>query len=538
MNVPGRGLGALAVATATTACFSLLTGTEGLEGTRPAADASVDATPPSPPKLDKKYTEVLGRFVGTPTAPLAGGLTRVDLGVTFPANGKLTTLFGDNAVTFEDSVAFAPLAYPPTGLPELTWLTSGASFVPLRVPSVDLGDRNVPVEGLSVAGKTYVFFATGWDGSAGRYGGLALAHSGGSLATLELDFSVLPSRFVNVSVVQEGGFAWIFGSGSSFRQSPVFLARAPLASLGDRKTWTYFKAGSFVPSESDVSPLVDHPCVGELSVRKHPKSGLWIMAYNCTEPRGILVRTAPSATGPWSAPIVVMDSTSADGGYGRTMHTSRAAANQDDGLSDELARVDKTGSEYGPYLVPEWFDAMSTPQDTFAIVYTMSTVNPYDVWLMRTVLGTPGAVATRETKGVGLPKAKLVNGDFGVSLTPLTGWAVTGTVFAKVSDDPDGKRRLWTNLGGDNATGTLSQDFTVDATTSRLTFWIFGGDASVKLLRGTEVLRQSWGNRSTDVLLKVVWNLEDYRGDKLRLLIEDNLTGPWGWVGVKDFVLE
>ena len=91
MNVDTRGsplLLAIAVAAATTACFSLLTDTGGLEGTRPAdagMDAAVDGaedTAVEAPRLDKKYTEVLGRFVGTPTSPLPAGMSGVELGVT------------------------------------------------------------------------------------------------------------------------------------------------------------------------------------------------------------------------------------------------------------------------------------------------------------------------------------------------------------------------------------------------------------------------------------------------------------------------
>jgi hypothetical protein len=546
---------ALAAATATTACFSLLTETDGLEGT-PTPDAGVDTaatdgagdtaaeTAVAAPRLDKKYTEVLGRFVGRPPSPPTSGMRGVDLGVTFPADGRLMTLFGDTQGGFKNSFVSVPLAYPSGDLPPVKWLPE--SFTPLDGAWGSAGARKVPVEGLSFGGTTYVFFATGWEPSREQYGRLALAHSSGALSTLTLDFEVPTEKFVHVSVVQDasGGpgerYAWVFGSPPNARS--VFLAKAPLASLGDPKAWRYLANGSFSPSESDASPLIDPTCVGELSVRRHPKSGLWIMAHTCRAERGVVVRTALSAAGPWSAPIDVMDSTAVDGGYGRTTHKARGKAGPDDGLSDDLLHIDDDGRQYGPYLVPEWFDApaanaaTATPSGTFAIVYTMSTLNPYTVWLMRTVLGDPSVEAKPAPKGKAAPKASLVNGDF---RDGLSGWAGTPIVPFQVID-VGGKKRMTTKnlLVGGASTGAIWQYFTVDTTTKSLRFSIFGGRGSVKLLRGTEVLRESWGSGSDDVLLPVVWNLEDYRGDKLQLLIDDSLAGADGYVGVADFTFE
>ncbi len=506
-------------------CFSLFTESDGLVGER--RDAYVD--PGAKAAYEKRYTEVLGRLVGTTTSPLPAGVAGVAQGITFPTSGKLVALFGDSTPSFDDPVGFAPLAFPASGLPAISWAPS-----PLKVSGVDLGRGNVPVEGLVAADKTYTFFATGWDAVTRRYVGSALAHTTTDLASLTLDFANTTSRFVHVSVVQEAGTAWIFGSGADFRRSPIYLAKVSADALGDRTKWSYFAQGAFVAEESAALPLVDHGCVGELSVRKHPRLGLFIMAYQCTVPRGVLVRLATSPAGPWSAAINVMDATIADGGAERTTHADPAIVGHDDGLSDSRERVAEAGAEYGPYLVPEWFDATKTPEKTFAIVYTMSTFNPYTVWLMRTVLGEPGTVAAPAAKGIGLPKAVIANGDFSGG---LTGWTTTGSV--RVYIGPDGKARLTTSgvTTIDSPTGTASQEFTIDATTSALEFLIHGGDASVKLLRGTEVVRQSWGHRSNDDS-KVVWDLVDLRGEKVQIVIEDTLTNaPWGFVGATGFTL-
>ena len=538
---------AAAMVAATPACFSLLTDTGGLEGTR-VADTGVDAVA-EPPRLDKKYTEVLGRFVGRPPSPSTSGLRGIDLGVTFPAQSGLTTLFGDTQGTFGNSFAVLPRAFPSGDLPPVKWPAPSATPLVRALGSAPAG--MVPVEGLSVAGATYVFFGTTSDPETGR-GRLALERSTSDLSGLTLDFVRGTDLFVNVSAVQDSSastgekYAWIFGS-SPLRRA-VFLAKAPLASLGDLGSWRYLGKGSFGSSETDASPLIEQACVRELSVRRHEATGLWIMAHTCGDEPGVFVRTARSATGPWSAPIKVMDPYGADGGLGRTMHASRSEVGQDDGLSDGLAHIDDKGNKaYGPYLVPEWFDAPAAnaetalPERTFAIVYTMSTLNPYTVWLMRTVLGDPSVRVNPVPKGKLEPTASLVNGDFGMG---LSGWK--GTMFNpfQVIDVGGGRKGLTTKapLVGSGATGALWQDFTVDSKTKALRFSIFGGEASVKLLRGSEppfeVLRESWGSGSDALLLPVVWNLEDHRGETLRLLIEDNLMGVDGYVGVADFMFE
>jgi hypothetical protein len=91
--------------------------------------------------------------------------------------------------------------------------------------------------------------------------------------------------------------------------------------------------------------------------------------------------------------------------------------------------------------------------------------------------------------------------------------------------------------GGDAATGQLWQDFTVDSQTSELRFFIHGGDAAVKLLVNGDEVRASRGRRDNAVETEVRWRLEPFRGQTVRLLIDDDLTAPWGFVGARAFEL-
>src|SRR5690349_17943888 len=146
-----------------------------------------------PPDLQWIATEHLGRLTDTKLDPLAAiGLTGTDLGVSFEAGDQLVFLFGDSWTIDgkernDDSVATirrAPL--PEVGLPRLAWAKrENGRFLPLAPAGVRLGGMNVPVEGLAVGAKTYVFFDAGWDDKAKRHRRSLLAH------TTKLDFGAL-----------------------------------------------------------------------------------------------------------------------------------------------------------------------------------------------------------------------------------------------------------------------------------------------------------------------------------------------------------
>src|SRR5690606_7895783 len=238
---------------------------------------------------------------------------------------------------------------------------------------------------------------------------------------------------------------------------------------------------------------------------------------------------ARAPEGPWSEPQLIY---TPEMGYQHFMHARESAVGHDDGLSWP-GREEEWGGEYGPYLVPEW--SSSPAPGLHAIVYTLSSWNPYQVHLMRTVLAEPGVAAEPPARGEGLPPARIVNGDFAGG--SLDGWTQSGGPFGAFQGE-DGAWRLTTyGAAGDATTGELWQEFVVDAGTSELRFFVHGGDARVELRRGDEVVRSSRGRRSNEVEREVRWRLEQLRGDKLRLVVIDDLTGAWGFVGARGFEL-
>lgn len=130
-----------------------------------------------------------------------------------------------------------------------------------------------------------------------------------------------------------------------------------------------------------------------------------------------------------------------------------------------------------------------------------------------------------------------MNGDFATG--DLTGWQSSGDAFA-VFVGPDGAHRVTssTPAKGDAAMGTLSQTFVIDAATVELSFLIHGGDGRVTLRRGADIVRSSHARRSNEIETTVRWNLEEYRGESVTLTLEDDLSGTWGFIGARGFVLQ
>jgi hypothetical protein len=332
----------------------------------------------------------------------------------------------------------------------------------------------------------------------------------------------------------------------------------------------------FGRGEESAGAIVISFCVGELSVRKHPELG-YLMLYNCEAdgqvPRGIHLRRADQPWGPWDAPISIFDP-HRDEGYGHFIHQKITpftiepgppgvvvpGVGYDDGLAepgrhnngndkckmkDALCcgfglRDECWGGEYGPYLVPQWFT--KTPDGGYSIVYTLSSWNPYQVHLMRTVLAKrddskPQPPAPR---GQNLQPTKLTNGDFGgTGQCSMAGWRSLGDALRVFKANGRCYVTTFTLTKGHDATGAIAQEFTVDDKTKALRFFVHGGEATVRLQQNFEVLRETRGRSGhlpTNILeTPVCWQLSEYAGETLTLAIFDGKTGPWGFIGVRGF---
>jgi hypothetical protein len=497
--------------------------------------ATSEPPPPAAPlavaHLRRLETRHLGQWTARPPNRVDSlGFTGTDLGISFAHRGQLWFLFGDSQSVFDysaDSLAVSALGpFDPNALPKLDWITrTSGLFAPISAPGVDLGFMNVAVEGVSLGETAYVFLAAGWSDALGHHRASVLAHSDGSrLELFQVDHIVTSQHFLNVSVVVEGPYVYIWGSGE-FRKSDVYLARVRADSLADRDAWEYFHgttaAGpAFVAGEQNAQPIVTAGCVGELSARKHPQLGLFLLAYNCEWPRGVFLHTAQSPAGPYSEPIVLFEPWR-DAGYEHFMHVAPSVSGRDDGLSDP-DREEQSGGEYGPYLVPQWFT--EEPGGGHAIVYTLSSWNPYQVHLMQTVL----VDADSPLPPLSTADILSVFGNPGttqsLALQDESAWSLSGDGFALDAAD-DGGLVVASDAAplSAAATGTFWFDFRIDQAASALEFDIQGGDPEVLLLADDEVVRRAHG-RNDGVWRPVAFQLAGLHDRALRIALYDQST--------------
>jgi len=551
------------------------------------------------PTLRKVETVHMGQLTGTVlNNSSAVGVAGTDLGVSFTEasnQGRLIFLFGDvwtkdGARWDEDNAAWADVNVAPTdaALPKLHWIVRGdGKFQKPEFPAGNgprLSGMNVPVDGIAVNGKNYVFFQTGWEKYPAVYiptpgcppfdsdapwhhSHSVLAHTPHSAFEwnqLIVDWRVPTPMFINVSAFVEGDTVWIFGTGF-YRRSHIYLAKVSTADFAERSRWQFYQGMTndeprWGPEQSAAAVVVS--CYGgELSVRRHPQLG-YLMLYGADKgdlsglSRGIHLRRATKPWGPWELPINLLD-VGTDPTYGHFMHRRMPDhADFDDGLAEpgryqrhdlpeekscpgDGWRENCTGGEYAPYQISQW--AKRRADGAFEIYYTLSSWNPYQVHLMRSVLAfaDDNGPQASPPQGVGLPPARLTNPDFA---SGLSGWQSLGDSFQSFTGS-DGVTRMttFTSRKGDAATGALYQDFTVDTNTKSLSFLIHGGEAVVRLHRGSEIVRESRGRsghapRNDPDDTRVCWDIGRYAGETLRVAIFDGIDrGPWGFVGATKF---
>jgi hypothetical protein len=352
-----------------------------------------------------KIAQLVGdmdRERGKPTANRTGErykLFGTDLGVSFRHKDRTWLLFGDTwGPRGGDAIAWTADRSPEKGL-NLTFLHDDAgAYSPVIIPGISQGGMEVPMAGVSVRDRMYVYHTTD-NSPRAVMGRSVVARSDDDGHTFRYLYDLSKRHFINVSVVKCSASDWsglpvrrgetllLFGSGS-YRRSDVRLAVQPSRDIESPNSLRYFSGldssgrPSWSAREEDAVALFNHPCVGELSVTFNRFLRRWIMLYNGYNPRGILLRTAERPWGPWSSPQVLFEPWD-DGGYGKFMHVSWQVARLDS--VQDPGRDNEWGGEYGPYQFPDF--ATGKPGET-TIYFAMSTWNPYTIVLMKAALST------------------------------------------------------------------------------------------------------------------------------------------------------
>jgi hypothetical protein len=315
--------------------------------------------------------------------------------------------------------------------------TSKGQYVCLNEDGECQSEYEVPLGGFSANGQMYVFFSTDHTkrppGPQEDYMGrsvLSRLYDLGSTArmfTYLYDvraFQTSPAlsdgrrnpRSANINVapvvvdnadipelLQEmgpGRGVLLWGTGL-YHESDPYLAYIPFNGVENPASWRYAvtdgDAGhlqGWENNESDATALFvqtclnfgDHCRMGEFSVMWNPFLHKWLMLYNHGDPAtsgfAIHYRVADKPWGKWEGPYVLYDP-ACDRGFCHFIHWEGWGC---DAVGDEVIDGQpptRPGIVYGPYVISPFTKGDAT---TTTIYWTMSTWNPYQVMLMKSVL--------------------------------------------------------------------------------------------------------------------------------------------------------
>ena len=203
---------------------------------------------------------------------------------------------------------------------------------------------------------------------------------------------------------------YVFGV-PRYRASVPYLAHAPAETLNDVDTWRFFagraangqpkwisrsewRGGAAAPPEAWRPPdeaeifvpaLAIGRCMGEFSITWNVPLRKWLLLYQCVG--GVLARVAPAPWGPWSAPTPILGP--ADNLGCRLLMTPEGCGPRRDFWPTEHRNGKFVGGGlYAPYVLNRYTaPAPSGGVGRAGTIYwVVSTWNPYEVLVMRSVL--------------------------------------------------------------------------------------------------------------------------------------------------------
>jgi Domain of unknown function (DUF4185) len=334
----------------------------------------------------------------------SAGIRGTDLGVCVEHDGRRFLLFGDTHWTrpwlvTRDSIAEVLDSDP---LPVVRFHGS-----PLRVSRATMGEYDVPLDAISVAGQWYGFFSSDHFRNGVTMGRSVLARARNPHPVLDANRRHHPVRFDGLATVSDrhfinisaqlrparevpgaggdGEVVLLWGTGS-YRASELRLAMLPVAALPQRRgtdlSLQFWDGSGWSESESDAAPLFGPAALGEISVRWVPEVGRYLLLSMSgpADPAGMAVtlRWADRPAGPWTPRLSLMDWVAV--GMVDDVQRRFIKARAGDPVSDDLfgAQARSKGGAYAPYL----FDVRRDGAE-LVLRYTLSTWNPYQVVLMQ-----------------------------------------------------------------------------------------------------------------------------------------------------------
>ncbi|WP_249124034.1 DUF4185 domain-containing protein [Saccharopolyspora erythraea] len=184
-----------------------------------------------------------------------------------------------------------------------------------------------PTAGISVRGREYLHYMSvrSW-GAPGHwrtnYAGIAYSDDGGAHwakpATPRWDNPDGGNGFQLAAMVRDDRHVYLFGKPNG-RFGPASLARVRDNEVLDKAAYEYWDGLAWQPDEARAAPVFGG-AVGELSVDHRRGCRCWMAMYLDELRAAIVLRTAPTLTGPWSPAREVVTSRDHPGLYAPFIH--------------------------------------------------------------------------------------------------------------------------------------------------------------------------------------------------------------------------
>ena len=213
---------------------------------------------------------------------------------------------------------------------------------------------SIPTGAVSANGKEYIHYMNikEWIGWETNYSGMYRSSDNGrNWEKCESVHFGADSNFGQAGYYKKDGYVYMIGTETG-RHSRPRLARFEEEDIEDCRKYEYWNSGEskWIAGDEEKATNLFDDTTGELSFIYHTKTGKWILTYFCEDRYSISVRYAEEITGPWSEPQI-------------------------------LATGMDFPQLYGSYIHPSSADADH-------LYFLMSMWKPYNVFLMKTKIGT------------------------------------------------------------------------------------------------------------------------------------------------------
>jgi hypothetical protein len=398
-----------------------------LSAVPPTIPAAAPSTPPPAARSAKPPREVALHYVGDSTvkveqligdedkerhkATVSQSFTRfgvegTELGNSFEHQGHAYFLFGPTLGRLpglSDTIATTDTTNPNGGV-HLDFLTNGGKYISVKRTGVTMAAMDVPVAVISLGGQMYVAVSTNFTkGQATDRSVLTKFVAPETFQTIRTISELPAGRFIRMSMHAQPGtiaglpvggpFILTWGTGR-YHESDAYLSIIPVGQFEAGKGIRYFagldaaNAPTWSDNESDATPIVKDGTLADLSVTWCKDLELWLMTYDRrTQPNGIAFSYSRTPWGPWSEPEILFNPVR-DNALGRFIHGPLRKI--DDGLAgpvlgqrNRVNAAEIRGGAIAPYVVERWTKVQGSELELY---YVMSTVNPYVVVLIKSLL--------------------------------------------------------------------------------------------------------------------------------------------------------